>query len=108
MIPVPPGPFVMGDGDGDQGAIDNELGNAPRLGRNVLDTDGDRVVRGGSRGLDRRLARCAFRFRIVPDCFNSLMGCFGVVPGGFWILMFGFRPRLYSASETTSAAGKPL
>jgi formylglycine-generating enzyme required for sulfatase activity len=46
----------------------------PSDGRNALDTDGARVVRGGSWGDGRRLARFAFRSRNAPGLFNTGLG----------------------------------
>jgi formylglycine-generating enzyme required for sulfatase activity len=46
----------------------------PADGREALDAEGARVVRGGSWGSDRRYARCAFRGWGFPDFFYSDYG----------------------------------
>jgi formylglycine-generating enzyme required for sulfatase activity len=43
-------------------------------GRNEPETDGDRVVRGGSWLIVLRNSRCAYRLRNRPDSFNDLLG----------------------------------
>jgi formylglycine-generating enzyme required for sulfatase activity len=43
-------------------------------GRESLDGDGRRVVRGGSFSLNRRLVRCAYRYLPVPDTRSSYYG----------------------------------
>jgi formylglycine-generating enzyme required for sulfatase activity len=43
-------------------------------GREALEAEGYRVLRGGSWDLVRRYARCASRLRLVPDDFNSNFG----------------------------------
>ena len=60
-----------------------------------LDDPGERVVRGGSWGSDRRIVRCASRFRYTPDNFDSIYGVSGSFPwllvlgADFWILVSG-------------------
>jgi formylglycine-generating enzyme required for sulfatase activity len=43
-------------------------------GREALGAEGYRVVRGGSWGHAQRGARCASRYRLIPDSFNGSLG----------------------------------
>ncbi|HQE98520.1 MAG TPA: SUMF1/EgtB/PvdO family nonheme iron enzyme [Anaerolineae bacterium] len=43
-------------------------------GRNDPEAEGYRVARGGSWDDNERFARCAYRYRLVPDDFNNLVG----------------------------------
>jgi formylglycine-generating enzyme required for sulfatase activity len=43
-------------------------------GRNALETEGSRTIRGGSWDNNERLARCAFRGRDVPGLFVNHVG----------------------------------
>ena len=45
------------------------------------EADGERVVRGGSWNYNRRIARCAFRYRLSPDFFDNYIGFRVFSPG---------------------------
>lgn len=45
------------------------------------EAEGERVLRGGSWGSNRRFARCACRLRVVPDDFLNVVGFRYVSPG---------------------------
>jgi formylglycine-generating enzyme required for sulfatase activity len=47
----------------------------------AIEADGERTVRGGSWSDDRRLVRCAYRLRLVPDNFDYDIGFRLVSPG---------------------------
>ena len=86
MRPSPVGAYVAAGGVGPNGAED-QSGNVYEWTASLYlpypynpaaaeqpEAEGERTLRGGAWGSDRRLARSAYRFRYVPGDFNYTLG----------------------------------